>query len=164
MCGAKYIEGQAQPWECPNCGNLSYKNSVPTADIALFNNKGEVLLAKRGIEPNKGKYDLPGGFVEYGENAENAVKREIHEELGLSEADYSRADYCTSWNASYSFGLEEINTLSLLFTAKLNTDKITAQDDVEDVEFVAIKDLDSVDFSYPDYPRIIRKAYKLVFK
>jgi ADP-ribose pyrophosphatase YjhB (NUDIX family) len=42
-----------------------------------------LLLAERAYEPAKGKWDIPGGFIEPGESAENAAVREILEETGL---------------------------------------------------------------------------------
>ncbi len=45
---------------------------------------GELLLGRRGKEPNKGMFVLPGGGVEDGESLEQALAREIEEETGLS--------------------------------------------------------------------------------
>ncbi|KAA0000265.1 MAG: NUDIX hydrolase [Thermoplasmata archaeon] len=44
---------------------------------------GKILLIKRKNEPFKGKWALPGGFVEYGEKVEDAVLREFKEEVGI---------------------------------------------------------------------------------
>ncbi len=52
-------------------------------DAVIINKKGEILLIKRKNEPYKGYWALPGGFVEYGEKVEEALKREIKEETGL---------------------------------------------------------------------------------
>lgn len=49
--------------------------------IILIDRK--LVLVRRGNEPFKGKYALPGGFVEFGETTEQAVEREVLEETGL---------------------------------------------------------------------------------
>lgn len=53
------------------------------ASIAVFR-EGKVLLAQRGKAPAKGLYSLPGGRVEPGERMEEAVLRELSEEVGIS--------------------------------------------------------------------------------
>ncbi len=59
-----------------------FKNPVLTTDgIVLVD--GQIVLIRRGNEPGKGKYALPGGFVEYGETLEACVVREVFEETGL---------------------------------------------------------------------------------
>ncbi len=50
---------------------------------ALVHRAGRILLVKRKNEPNRGRWALPGGLVELGETVENAVKREVREEVGL---------------------------------------------------------------------------------
>ncbi len=60
----------------------AYDRPALTVDgvVAL---EGKIVLIRRGNEPFKGKYALPGGFVEYGETTEHAVVREVKEETGL---------------------------------------------------------------------------------
>ena len=62
---------------------MDYKSPKLTADGAIFKD-GKIVLIKRKNEPFKGKWALPGGFVEYGEKVEDAVIREVKEETGLS--------------------------------------------------------------------------------
>ncbi len=59
-------------------------NSPPlAADCVVFDERGRLLLIKRGREPFKGRYALPGGFVEIGETVEAAALRELKEETGI---------------------------------------------------------------------------------
>jgi len=57
--------------------------SVDAVVFGFFKNKAKLLLVNRGNEPFKGKWALPGGFVEIGEELEEAVARELAEETGL---------------------------------------------------------------------------------
>lgn len=69
-------------YTCESCGKIFYENPrVVTGTIPLFNNR--VLLAKRGIEPQKGKWNLPAGFLEMDETIEDGAIRETTEETGV---------------------------------------------------------------------------------
>ena len=79
--GLKKINGQTER-ACPACGLVFWLNSKPTASLLLVQ-KGQVLLAKRAVSPNKGEWDLPGGFLEFDETPEKGLQREMREELGV---------------------------------------------------------------------------------
>ena len=68
--------------DCRNCGQIIYWNAKPCA-TALIIRQSEILLVRRAGPPYKGYWDLPGGFCDYGEHPEEAIKREVAEELGV---------------------------------------------------------------------------------
>jgi 8-oxo-dGTP diphosphatase len=56
---------------------------VLTVDALVIDDEGRILIMERGTEPFKGRWVLPGGFVDPGETVEAACIREVREELGL---------------------------------------------------------------------------------
>jgi len=81
-CGAEleHAEGRAT---CPRCGSVYYANSAPAVEGLLVRD-GKVMLSKRAIEPRRGYWDLPGGFLEEGEEPLDGLAREFREETGLA--------------------------------------------------------------------------------
>lgn len=64
---------------CTNCGMIHYSNpKIVTGCLPIW--KDKVLLAKRSIEPRKGYWNVPGGYMENGETAEEGAAREVWEE------------------------------------------------------------------------------------
>ena len=87
ICGlklAKADDGESLRPHCAPCNRFYYSNPVPAACCFLTNDQGELLLVQRSIEPRKGMWTLPGGFVETGETTEAAAVRELSEETGLT--------------------------------------------------------------------------------
>jgi ADP-ribose pyrophosphatase YjhB (NUDIX family) len=67
---------------CPGCGSNYYANSAPAVE-GLLERDRKVLLARRDIEPHKGSWDVPGGFLEEGEEPLDGLRREFREETGI---------------------------------------------------------------------------------
>ncbi len=86
LCGAK-LEEQARYGAvrgvCPTCGFIHFADPK-VAVIGLVHHQGRVLLAKRAVDPAKGKWALPGGFMDAGEMPEAALSRELMEEVGMA--------------------------------------------------------------------------------
>jgi len=76
------IDGNLR-YHCTVCATIHYENPKPTA--TLICPKGEeILLVKRAVEPGKGLWGLPGGFIEMNETPQMAAVRELKEETGLT--------------------------------------------------------------------------------
>ena len=73
--------------ELPPPGPDGYRNPALAADAAcirMVDGRKQILLIVRGMEPSKGRLALPGGFVDYNEDPEDAVLRELKEECGIT--------------------------------------------------------------------------------
>ncbi len=66
--------------QCPHCSR--FDNRGVTVNGVIIRD-GKILLIRRGVEPWKGMWALPGGFVEWDETTEDAVRRELKEEIAL---------------------------------------------------------------------------------
>ena len=106
----------------------------------IFNDKGEVFLAKRGPKARNeiGKWDFPGGCVEFGETLENAIKREIKEEFDI---DIEVIELLQVNN--HIIPEEKQHWVSPSFIAKLllGEAKITERDKNEDIGWFALDNI-----------------------
>jgi len=76
-------EGDDRPrLVCAECGTVVYENPAPCV-CAIVESGGKILLTKRAVEPARGKWDLPGGYIEAGETPEQTLHRELAEETGI---------------------------------------------------------------------------------
>ena len=82
-CGHELERREHRHLACPACGSEYWANSAPAVQ-GVLERDGRVLLAKRAIEPRLGHWDLPGGFLEEGEEALDGLRREFAEETGLA--------------------------------------------------------------------------------
>lgn len=89
-CGAKFTEQVAWPRKCFICNNESYKNPIPIIvsiiPVAEINNRIGILIQQRNIEPQKGCWALPGGYIEHGETWQEAAVRENEEEMNFKSS------------------------------------------------------------------------------
>jgi len=86
-CGHKLIRKQLEGRNrlfCPNCKKIYYENPTPVVAVVARDKTGKVLLIKRKIEPCKGEWALPSGFMEIEETPVQAALRELKEETSVT--------------------------------------------------------------------------------
>ncbi len=87
-CGASLrfgrIEGEDRDrLSCPDCGHIAYVNPRLVVTAFPITDDGGIVLLRRGIEPGRGRWAQPGGFLEVDETVNQAAIRETREETGL---------------------------------------------------------------------------------
>ena len=87
-CGASLrfgrIEGEDRDrLSCPDCGHIAYVNPRLVVTAFPITDEGGIVLLRRGIEPGRGRWAQPGGFLEVDETVNQAAIRETWEETGL---------------------------------------------------------------------------------
>ena len=142
-CGSSDFEiHNALSKHCSNCGFTYYQNPRASTAAFIINGRGELLVARRGKEPAKGTLDLPGGFVDNEENAEQGMVREILEETGLHISADS-VEYLFSIPNIYHYSGMDIHTLDLFFLCHVEGDDVAveAADDAEGLAWVPLRDV-----------------------
>ena len=124
--------------ECPACGFVAYAHSDPTACALVLDAEGRILLARRAIEPHRGKWDLPGGFLDEGEHPLDALRRELNEEAGL---EIEPLDFVGAFVDRYGDGPDAPLTLNLYWTARIVRGEPQPADDVSELRWFARDEL-----------------------
>jgi ADP-ribose pyrophosphatase YjhB (NUDIX family) len=80
-CGSRFAQRAGWPRGCAGCGNVSYRNPLPVAVLAVPVEDLGVLMVRRVDHP--AGLALPSGYVEFGERWQDAAARELAEETGI---------------------------------------------------------------------------------
>ena len=124
-----------------------------TTDCVVFDERGCVLLIRRGNEPFKGSYALPGGFVDVGERVEDGCRRELSEETGLHVGELRLIGVYSDPSRD-----PRGHTCSVAYLARIGRAEVTAGDDAAAAEWVADWRREKLAF---DHAQIIADAERL---
>ncbi len=134
-----------------------YPKPAVTVDIVIFtikDNDLKVLLVKRGIEPFKGMWAIPGGFVRINESLEDAARRELREETGVKDVYLEQL---------YTFGDlgrdPRGRVITVAYFALVNSEnlKLKATTDVKEAKWFSVRKLPPLAF---DHEKILKYALK----
>lgn len=146
QCGTELVEqhrlGKLRP-VCPHCGHIVFFDPK-VAVVILLQQADQILLVKRGVDPGKGKWALPAGFVDAGEDPRQAAVREVLEETGLQVVIDRLIDVFPK--------ADDTGTADIIiaFSARILDGTLRADDDAEAVAWFTTDDLPELVFATTD--------------
>lgn len=142
MCGAKLEPqermGTVRP-VCPSCDHTVYFDPKVAVAVCILHDD-RLLLIRRGIEPMRGYWAMPAGFMDYDEDPASAARREVLEETGLHVHIDSLLEVIYTPDDG---GLADI---VIVYAASINGGTLQADDDADDVAWFGKADVPEVAF------------------
>ena len=125
---------------CPACGFVAFRDpKVAAAVLVLLD--GSLVMVKRGVEPELGRWAFPSGFVDRGESVEDAAVREVKEETGLDVR-------TTGLVGLYSETGSPV--ILAVYSAEVIGGKLASGHDADEAATFAISDLPPLPFPHDD--------------
>ncbi|MDR1199378.1 MAG: NUDIX domain-containing protein [Prevotellaceae bacterium] len=155
-CGAaEFLWNGANAFACQSCRRKYYINMASAVVAVIYNDKDELLLTRRKNNPEKGFLDLPGGFVNIGETAENALIREVREELNINVSEYK---FMATFPNEYVFDSMQYFTEDIVFLCKIaDYSSISANDDISNYEFRLIDRINEDEIGLNSIKNVIKR-------
>jgi ADP-ribose pyrophosphatase YjhB (NUDIX family) len=132
------LQGDPSRLECGACGFVAYASSKPTAGALVQDGDGRLLLARRAHDPFKGRWDIPGGFLEEGEAPLDGIRRELREETGL---EVEPLEFVGAWIDRYGHDSTAEATLNMYWTARASGGDPEPADDVDELRWFGADEL-----------------------
>lgn len=147
-CGADaFSERAPNLLRCGGCDFTFYRNPAVAVAAILTGPDGRVLMIRRGRQPAQGMLALPGGFVDLDETAEQALARELREELGLQAAN---CRYLATFPNRYHYGDVLYKVLDLFFTGEVGGSGLKVDaDEVAGVEWLRPAEVQPERLAFP---------------
>ncbi len=152
-CGAIAFSASSQKsFHCASC-DFTYFQNVASAAAAIIVVENEVLIAIRGQEPGKGRWDFPGGFIDPQETFEEGLARELEEELGWKVHHHPYPvdmQYLCAYPNLYPYKNVTYHTLDTFFVITLDSKppQFTANDGVAALSWVSINAIHRDNFAF----------------
>ena len=147
VCGSElFTPNSEKSNRCAGCGFEFFLNPSGAYVAIIVDEQGRLLVARRDREPACGTLDLPGGFADIGETAEQGVIREVQEETGL---EVTEARYLFSFPNTYLYSGLVVPTLDLFFRCHVNDlSTLRADDDAAEVLWIPLDQVRAEDFAF----------------
>jgi NAD+ diphosphatase len=146
-CGAPTTDAPPSgPFRCGTCGFTLFFNTASAVSGLILRQDGRALFIQRAKDPAKGQLGMAGGFVDVGESAEAALRREVREEVGLEVV---RMVYLASNGNDYLFAGITYRTLDICYVTTVRDSEAAAPlDSVDSIVWIdpMTVDLDVIAF------------------
>ena len=147
-CGQHSLQARSlYEWRCELCGFHYYQNCA-AAVAGLLICQGELLLTIRAKAPGLGGYDLPGGFVDADESLEQALSRELKEELAI---EFDQWRYLSSSPNTYQYDGITYKTTDAFFIGRLADRPVLAEceQEIAGTKWLPISAIDLNTIAFP---------------
>ncbi|NOG71475.1 NUDIX domain-containing protein [Roseicella sp. DB1501] len=136
---------------CPDCGFVAYENPKIVVGSVVAEG-GRILLCRRAIEPRRGYWTLPAGYMEMAETVEEGARREAWEEAGARIA-------IEGVLAVYS--IARIGQVQVIFRAGLAEPGIAAGPESQEVGFFGWDEIPWQDIAFPSVHWALRRWHDM---
>lgn len=145
VCGSKHFEiNNFKSKKCQDCGFTYYANPCAATAAFILNDRQELLVVRRAKEPAKGTLDLPGGFVDMYETAEEGMCREIKEETGLM---VQELQYLFSSPNVYLYSGMGVHTIDMDYLVRVKENmEVHAADDAAECLWIPLSEVNPDEF------------------
>lgn len=157
-CGSDDTDHGENPFRCHSCDYRHHFTPISAVGGLLVDPQDRMLFIVRGKDPGRGKLGLPGGFVDPGERAEEALQREICEETGF---EIEQPEFLASFPNRYEYAGVVADVTDLFFTVRCSTlSGGTPQDgEVDEIQLRNPSSLRKDDLAFPTHWQALQ-AYR----
>jgi ADP-ribose pyrophosphatase YjhB (NUDIX family) len=154
-CGSGDMRFHGKKLFCRACSFTYYINPALAVGALILDAQDRLLVVTRGNEPAKGSWDIPGGFADAGETAEQTLCREIQEELGVQVIAHT---YFGTAPNIYPYKGVTYHTIDVVYRCRVDhPERIRPADDVAAAAFVQRSELEVHRFGMISIQQIIAR-------
>lgn len=120
QCATANQEPGTIPFRCRACGLTLYLGPVAAVGALIHDSQGRLLMVRRAKDPGKGRWGLPGGFIDREESVEEALCREVLEETSLELIEW---ELLFTHPNRYAYGGIWVPVIDLFYLCRVRADQ-----------------------------------------
>jgi ADP-ribose pyrophosphatase YjhB (NUDIX family) len=155
LCSARALKVHKQSaYVCTECGLEFYLNTAAAVVALIEDPQHRLVITVRDHKPKEGMLDLPGGFVNPGESAEEAIRREVEEEVGLQ---VERTEYFGSAPNHYLYKGVHYATEDIAFVCRVsNWSALQTREEIRSILLLRADEIDLERFAFDSVLHFLR--------